>query len=116
MLGGTIQHSRKENMELNGNNPSAVTNPDLYWMRNHPTTHCSQTADDGSSAIDPCRIDLPLGEHGLSHLIKLIQATPDIRKKKVAKIQRAIERGRYSVSVERIADKIIDDNLVDRVC
>jgi flagellar biosynthesis anti-sigma factor FlgM len=96
-------------MEFDSNNPSAVADSDVYGPGIHPMPHRSQVPDDGSPATDPGPIELFARDREISHLIELIQSTPDIREEKVSKIQRAIESGTYRVSAEQIADKIIGE-------
>ena len=102
-------------MEINGNKSlvnlnASVQKLDLQQQNQRP----AKAGEEGSpSASD--RIELSVRSLEIQHLDALINQVPDTRDTKVEQVRSAIENGTYNVKAEKIADKIIGGNLIDRV-
>jgi hypothetical protein len=97
-------------MEINGTGP---------WL----------DSKNGAQRLDaPLRMEMPYGSDGawvvwnqpelsflgleISQFRELIQTIPDIREERITEVRSDIEGGFYSVMAEKIAEKIIGDNLL----
>ena len=61
------------------------------------------------------RIELSVRSREIMHLDELIRSTPDIREDRVEQVRSALESGTYNVKAEKIADKILNGNVIDEV-
>lgn len=50
----------------------------------------------------------------LSQIIALAKQAPDIREEKVAQIRASIQSGKYNVSAEEVAEKIVQSLIIDK--
>ncbi len=46
---------------------------------------------------------------------ELIQSTPDVREDKIRRVRQKLKKGSYKVDADRIAQKIIEDNLLEEI-
>ena len=51
----------------------------------------------------------------MQKLYEIIKETPDVREEKVAFLKRAIQEGKYSVDSETLAEKILNESLLDLI-
>jgi len=102
-------------MEINGNKSlvnlnAGVQKVDLPQQTPRP----AKAGGEGSpSATDS--IELSVRSREIQHLEGLINQVSDTRDTKVEQVRSAIENGTYNVKAEKIADKIINGNLIDKV-
>jgi len=59
------------------------------------------------------KVEISSQSRELQKIHDILAQTPDIRSEKVAALKKAIEEGRYQVSAENIAQKMIQEILVE---
>jgi len=59
------------------------------------------------------KVEISSQSRDLKKIQDILAQTPDIRSEKVATIKKAIEEGRYQVNAENIAQKMIQEVLVE---
>jgi negative regulator of flagellin synthesis FlgM len=101
-------------MEINGSNPLIGLKSNVQRLENPQQTERTQKSDGGPNS-ESDRLELSVRSREISHLNELIQSTPDVREMKVEQVRRDIEAGTYNVKAEKIAEKIIGGNLLDKV-
>jgi negative regulator of flagellin synthesis FlgM len=103
-------------MEINNTNPS---NPLIGLNQNVQRIDSSQQAGRAqqSSGESPSsdRLELSVRSREMSHLQELAQSTPDVRDSRIEQIRGEIVSGTYNVKAEKIAQKIMGGNLLDRI-
>jgi negative regulator of flagellin synthesis FlgM len=100
-------------MEIHRTNPLIVSKSGVQRLDSpQPTANAKKSGGEGT---DSDRLELSVRGLEISHLNDLIQSAPDIRESKVDRVRREIEGGTYNVKAEKIADKLIADNLLDEV-
>jgi flagellar biosynthesis anti-sigma factor FlgM len=96
-----------------------VTNPLIGLNNNVQRIDSSQQAGRAqqSSGGNPASDQLVLSDRSreMSHFEELAQSVSDVREAKVAQIRGEIESGNYNVKAEKIAEKMIEGNLVDEI-
>jgi negative regulator of flagellin synthesis FlgM len=100
-------------MEINSTRPLIVSKNDMQELKSPQQSEL--TPKSNGVQPDSDRLELSARSRDISHLNELIQSTPDIREDKVASIRRQLENGTYNVKAEKIAEKILSDNLLDEV-
>jgi anti-sigma28 factor (negative regulator of flagellin synthesis) len=78
-----------------------------------PPVKAVKNRDDQKSGTEKPASSLRSRE--VSHLENLIRSLPNTRKALVERIRRDFHNGNYSVKAEKIAEKILRDNLVDEI-
>jgi negative regulator of flagellin synthesis FlgM len=101
-------------MEIDGSNPLIGSKNNVQRLENPQQTERIQKTD-GSPNSESDRLELSVRSREISHLNELIQSTPDTREMKIAQVRRDIEAGTYNVKAEKIAEKLIEGNLLDEV-
>jgi flagellar biosynthesis anti-sigma factor FlgM len=48
-------------------------------------------------------------------ILQIVQDTPDVRQDKVRKLKKRIGQNRYKVDAERIAEKMLEEALIDEL-
>jgi flagellar biosynthesis anti-sigma factor FlgM len=48
-------------------------------------------------------------------ILQIVQDTPDVRQDKVRKLKKRIGQNRYKVDAERIAEKMLEEALIDKL-
>ena len=61
------------------------------------------------------RSESPTRSREIAQLAELIQSMPDVREEKVRQARAKLKSGTYRVKAERIAEKIMEDNLLDKI-
>lgn len=102
-------------MEIDGKNPLVGPNSSLHLIEVQSQRQRVQKTSEESPRSDNDRIELSVRSREILHLDEMIRSTPDIREAKVEQVRSAIENGTYNVKAEKIADKIIGGNLIDKV-
>ncbi len=102
-------------MEINGSKPLVDLNASLQKLDLPQQNQRSPKTGEGNSVPERDRIELSVRGREIQHFENLIQSTPDIREAKVEQVRSAIENGTYNVKAEKIADKILGGNLIDRI-
>lgn len=100
-------------MEINSTNPLRVSKNGVQRLESPQPS--KRALKSGGESSDSDRLELSVRGLEISHLNELIQSTPDIREAKVEQVRRELERGTYNVKAEKIAEKIIEGNLLDEV-
>jgi negative regulator of flagellin synthesis FlgM len=100
-------------MEINGTNPLIGLNKNVQRLDAPQQAERTQPSGGGSSVSD--QLDLSVRSREMSHIEELAQSTPDIRESKIVQIRGEIESGTYNVKAEKIAEKIIRGNLLDKI-
>jgi negative regulator of flagellin synthesis FlgM len=59
------------------------------------------------------KVEISSQSRDLQKIHDILAQTPDVRSEKVAALKKAIEEGRYQVSAENIAQKMIQEILVE---
>ncbi len=77
-------------------------------MRSKRTKRGGGGAEKDNSELSVLRRKIP-------RLEELIQSAPDVRKDKIEQIRAKLRKGTYKVKAEKIAEKIMADNLLDEV-
>jgi negative regulator of flagellin synthesis FlgM len=65
----------------------------------------------GKSGIAGDKVEISSQSRDMQKIHDILAQTPDIRSEKVAALKKAIEEGRYQVSAEKIAEKMIQEIL-----
>jgi len=104
-------------MEINGKNPLTALGPGVQALDLQQPQQPSRAQESSDEAPQPSsdRIELSVQGLQIQHLNELIQSTPDVRESKVEQIRSAIQSGTYNVKAEKIADKILNGNLIDEI-
>lgn len=63
------------------------------------------------SSAGPTRVNLSQRARDIQRAKEVATSAPDIDEAKVAKFQKLIDEGKYNVSAEDIADKMVDEHL-----
>jgi negative regulator of flagellin synthesis FlgM len=100
-------------MEINSTNPLIVSKNGVQRLESPQQS--GQAPKSSGEQSDSDRLELSVRSREISHLDELIQSTPDVRADKVDKVRRELENGTYNVKAEKIAEKIINGNLLDEV-
>ena len=100
-------------MEINGNNPLIGLNKSVQRLDSPQPSERVQKNTGPASDTD--RLELSARGLEIAHLEDLIRSTPDVREERVAQVRSEIEGGTYNVKAEKIAEKIIGGNLLDKV-
>jgi len=100
-------------MEINGSNPSLGLNHDRTPLEVSPQS--AQEEKDGSAHSNWDRLKLSFRSREIANIDELIRLTPDVRESKIEQVRKQLGDGTYDVKVEKIAEKIIEDNLLDKV-
>jgi negative regulator of flagellin synthesis FlgM len=87
-----------------GNRPVQTGSDKTVARERDAGTSASQSAD-ASKAATPVRITDQARQ--LAALEQAVQAAPDVSEARVAAVRSALDEGRYDVSPERIADKLL---------
>ena len=103
-------------MEIDGKNSPTGLNPGVQRLDLHQPQN-QRTPKPGEVSVNPGsdRIELSVRSREIQHIDKLISSTPDIREAKVEQIRSAVESGTYNVKAEKIADKILGGNVIDKI-
>jgi negative regulator of flagellin synthesis FlgM len=81
---------------------------------NQPEKHQnSQEVRDKLSSTDKVEISAQSRER--QKIYDLIQTTPDVRAEKVATIKKMIQEGNYQVDNDAVAEKLIEESILDLV-
>lgn len=64
-----------------------------------------------STDLGASKVDLSPRAQDMKKAKEVAMSTPDIDEAKVARLQKMIDEGNYSVSAKDIADKMVDDHL-----
>jgi len=101
-------------MEINGKSPVTGMTPrveltDLNKSKN-PAAH-KPVAENARSDSD--RIELSIQSRSIQNLDEMIRSTPDTRDARIEELRLAIQSGTYNVKAEKIADKILAENMID---
>ncbi len=102
-------------MEIDGKNPLVGLNASLSRLDVQPQHQKVPRTGDESPSSDNDRIELSVRSREIMHLDELIRSTPDVREAKVEQVRSAIESGTYNVKAEKIAEKILNGNVIDQV-
>jgi negative regulator of flagellin synthesis FlgM len=102
-------------MEISGKNPLAGLNSGVQRLEATQQPERATKTGGESPKADGDRVELSVRSREIQHLDELIRSTSDIREAKVEQVKSAIEAGTYNVKAEKIADKILGDNLLDEV-
>jgi negative regulator of flagellin synthesis FlgM len=104
-------------MEINGKNPLTALDPGVQRLDLQQPQQPSRAPKSSGEKpqLGSDRIELSVRSREIQHLNGLIQSTPDVRQTKVDQIRSAIESGTYNVKAEKIADKILNGNLIDEI-
>ena len=102
-------------MEINGNKSlvnlnASVQKVDLPQQNPRPAKAGGESSPSSTDSIE-----LSVRSREIQHLAVLINQVSDTRDTKVEQVRSAIENGTYNVKAEKIADKIIGGNLIDKV-
>ncbi|MCP4576621.1 MAG: flagellar biosynthesis anti-sigma factor FlgM [Deltaproteobacteria bacterium] len=54
---------------------------------------------------------IALNEKEIHKILNILDSLPDVRHRKIAKIKRAIENGKYQVPAEKVASAMLKDSL-----
>jgi flagellar biosynthesis anti-sigma factor FlgM len=100
-------------MEIFGTNPLIVLNNNVQRLDSSRQVGRVQQRSGDSSASD--QLDLSNRILEMSHFQDLAQSVPDVRESKVEQVRGAIESSTYNVKAEKIAEKIIEGNLLDEI-
>jgi negative regulator of flagellin synthesis FlgM len=100
-------------MEIYGTNPLVVSKNNV--QRLEVSQQSERTQKSGGELSDSDRLELSVRSQEISHLNELIRSTPDIREDKVEQVRRELESGTYNVKAEKIAEKLIGGNLLDKI-
>jgi len=76
-----------------------------------PRSKQPDQAPEQSSTQD--RVDLSTNARDVRQMAKVLADTPDVREAKVAELKRAVEGGTYHVNAGQIAEKMLEDALLD---
>ncbi len=66
-------------------------------------------APDEKKAASADKVNVSGKSKGVSELLGLISAQPEVRTEKVAELRQSIQDGSYSVDAEKLAGKILDE-------
>jgi len=99
-------------MEINGSNPSLSSNCDATPLQVSPQP---AKAKEDSVDDDAARMKGSVRSRGISNIAELIRSTPDVRESKIEQVRKRLDDGNYDVKAEKIAKKIIEDNLLDKI-
>ncbi|MEJ2245038.1 MAG: flagellar biosynthesis anti-sigma factor FlgM [Acidobacteriota bacterium] len=101
-------------MEMDGNKSSMDLKKDArHTDMKRPSGKTIQNRNDQKSGAEKPASSLCNRE--VSHLENLIRSVPNTRKALVERIRRDFHNGNYSVKAEKIAEKILKDNLADEI-
>jgi negative regulator of flagellin synthesis FlgM len=100
-------------MEIYGTNPLVVSKNNV--QRLEVSQQSERTQKSGGELSDSDRLELSVRSQEISHLNELIRSTPDIREDKVEQVRKELESGTYNVKAEKIAEKLIGGNLLDKI-
>lgn len=67
----------------------------------------------GGSAAPEEKVDLSTKARDIQNLKSAIANLPDVREEKVQELKNRIEGGKYNVSGEKIAEKMVGESLLD---
>ena len=73
----------------------------------------SQTGEGQNPDSD--RLELSVKSREIAHFQDLIRSTPDVRESRVQEVRSQIGSGTYNVKAEKIAEKIVGGNLLDKI-
>jgi len=59
------------------------------------------------------KVEISSQSRDLKKMQDILAQTPDIRSEKVSALKKAVEEGRYQVSAEKVAQKMIEEILVE---
>ena len=100
-------------MEINRTNPLIVSKKGVQRLEDPQQSEQTLKSSGEQSVSDRFELSARNGE--IAHLNELIQSIPDIREDKVEKVRQELENGTYNVKADKIAEKILQDNLLDEV-
>lgn len=75
------------------------------------TQHPQPSAPDKTSQEE--KVDLSQKAKEIQKIRKLAEEAPEIREEKVAELKQKIEQGGYNIKGEKVAQKILEDFLLD---
>jgi|GEM_PF-562842 len=101
-------------MVIDGNNPSINLKDDGRQSgKKRPSVKTAKNRGNQKSGSGKAASSLRSRE--VSHLDNLIRSVPNIREALVERIRRDFHDGNYYVKAEKIAEKILGDNLADEI-
>jgi negative regulator of flagellin synthesis FlgM len=59
------------------------------------------------------KISLSIEAKDIQRIKQILDQTPDIREEKVLELKNMIDRGTYRINPEKIAEKMMDESLID---
>lgn len=69
----------------------------------------------GADSVKSDKVNLSTGGKEFSRIHEILAQTPEVRAEKVAQLKMAIQQGTYSVQGDKIAEKMIESHLIDKV-
>ncbi len=92
-------------MKISGKNPLIDAQVKLRQAKRELKTPRNSSTAGGSNRSD--KVNLSGKAKRLAQLRRLVEASPDVRQKKISQIKSAIDSGKYNVKSARVAEKII---------
>jgi len=100
-------------MEINGTNPLIVSKKGV--QRPDAPKPAERTLKGNGEVTASDRLELSDRSLEIAHLNDLIQSTSDVRQSRIDQVRREIESGTYNVKADKIAEKLVEGNLLDEV-
>jgi negative regulator of flagellin synthesis FlgM len=101
-------------MDINGTDLLIGTKTNVERLKAPERSGQAQKSNEGQNP-ETDRLELSVRSREISHLAELIRSTPDVRELKVEQIRRDLEAGTYNVKAEKIAEKMIGGQHLDKV-
>ncbi len=61
------------------------------------------------------KVELSDRSREMQKINDVLETTPDVRAERVAELKKAVQEGRYQVDSEAVADKMVNESIIDLV-
>ncbi|MCE5284090.1 MAG: flagellar biosynthesis anti-sigma factor FlgM [Deltaproteobacteria bacterium] len=75
----------------------------------------SVTSGTSGMSVTTEKVDLSTKAKDIQRIKQILDQTPDVREAKVQELKNQIDNGTYTVNLDKIADKMVEESLIDIV-
>jgi negative regulator of flagellin synthesis FlgM len=103
-------------MKISNQNPVAQSKIQPEQIQQKDEAKVKQPQTSGPDKVSKGeKVELSQKSKEIQKIKKLAEESPEIREKKVAELKQKIEQGTYNVKGEKVAQKILEDLLLDLI-
>lgn len=82
------------------------------YQKNEPAKNEADKQTGASPAVTE-KVNLSTRARDIQQIRQILDKTPDIREDKVLELKRQIDSGNYRINEEKIAEKMVEESLID---